>query len=174
MSYKAKGAGSAAVTIRYRSARFVAAGRCGCGNLAHLMNLNVSIRVEDDYLRFDAQGQWQYNDALALAYQVKAVAARERMRHVLIDLTRVVASPRVEGKFLVWDRLMRVLPDRFRVALLAAPELVDLHTRQLEGVATVVLFTSERAAVHWLEGIDAAIKNPSAVRVEGQVAGKET
>lgn len=138
------------------------------------MNLIVSIRAEDDYLRFDVQGQWHYNDALTLAYQVKAVAARERMRHILIDLREVTASPRVEGKFLVWDRLMRVLPDRFRIALLAAPDLVDLHTRQLDGVATVVLFSSERPAIHWLEGIDAAIKNPSALRVEGQVAGKET
>jgi hypothetical protein len=72
------------------------------------MNLIVSIRAEDDYLRFDAQGQWHYNDALALAYQVKAVASRERMRHILIDLQAVTPSPRVEGKFLVWDRLMRL------------------------------------------------------------------
>jgi hypothetical protein len=138
------------------------------------MNLIVSIRAEDDWLRFDAQGQWHYNDALALAYQVKAIAARERMSHVLIDLREVSAAPGVEGKFLVWDRLRRVLPDRFRVALVAPPGLVDLHTRQLDGVATVVLFTSERAAMHWLEGIDAAIKNPPVLRAEGQVAGKET
>ena len=138
------------------------------------MNLIISVRVEDDYLRVEARGQWQYNDALALAYHVKAAAARERMRHVLIDLRGVAPSPQVQGKFLVWDRLMRTLPDRFRIALLADPQLVDLHTRQLDDVATVVLFTSERSAVLWLEEIDAAIKNPSALRVEGQVAGKET
>lgn len=138
------------------------------------MNLIVTIRVEDDFLRFDVNGQWQYNDALALAYQVKAVAARERMRHVLIDLRGVSPSPRVEGKFLVWDRLMRVLPDRFRIALVASPELVDMRTRQLDRVAMVVLFSSERPAMHWLEGVDAAIKNPPVLRAEGQIAGKET
>lgn len=138
------------------------------------MNLLVSLRPEEDFLRFDVQGQWQYNDALALAYHVKAVAVRERMGRVLIDVRGVTPAPFVEGKFLLWDRLRRVLSERFKIALLAPVDLIDLHVRPLEGMASVVLFTSERAAVLWLEGMAAAIKNPSVFRSEGQVAGKET
>ncbi len=144
------------------------------------MNLLVSLCPEEDFLRFDVQGQWQYNDALALAYHVKAVAVRERMGRVLIDVRGVSPSPAVEGKFLLWDRLRRVMSERFKIALLAPVDLIDLHARPIEGMASVVLFTSERAAVHWLEGMAAAIKNPVAIknppvfRSEGQVAGKET
>lgn len=138
------------------------------------MNLIVSTRVEDQHLRFDVQGQWQYNDALNLAYLVKAAAMREEMDQVLIDLTRMTRSPRAQGKFLVCDRLRRALPPSAKVALLASVEMVDLEPRQDPLQAKVVLFASERSALFWLDGIHAAIKNPSVLRAEGQAAGKET
>jgi hypothetical protein len=139
------------------------------------MNLIVSLRAEEQHLRFVVRGRWEYNDALTLAYQVKAAALRTGLSHVLIDLREVMASPAVEGKFLVWDRLRRVLPASFKVALLAPVDLVDLRERTPAGSATVVLLQSERAALLWLEGIQEPIKNPSVVeRSEGQVAGKET
>ena len=40
------------------------------------MNLIVSVRAEDQHLRFDVRGRWEYNDALTLAYQIKAAGAR--------------------------------------------------------------------------------------------------
>jgi hypothetical protein len=138
------------------------------------MNLIVSQRAEDQHLRFDVHGQWGYNDALTLAYQVKAAGVRTRLYRVLIDLRNVTSSPTVEGKFLVWDRLRRALPGHYKVALLAPLDLIDLHERDIQGAATVVLFTSERAALVWLEGGWEPRKNPSVLRAEGQVAGKET
>jgi hypothetical protein len=144
------------------------------GTLGANMNLIVSTRVEEQHLRFEVQGQWQYNDALNLAYQVKAVALRESMDHLLVDLRRVTRSPMVEGKFLVCDRLRRALPPSVRVALLGPVEMLDLEARQDPLAAKVVLFASERSALLWLDGIHAAIKNPSVLRAEGQAAGKET
>ncbi|MBC5764261.1 hypothetical protein [Ramlibacter albus] len=138
------------------------------------MNLIVSTRIEDRHLRFEVQGQWRYNDALNLAYQVKAAAMREDVDDVLIDLRRLTRSPHAHGKFLVCDRLRRALPPSMRVALLAPVEMVDLEARQDPLQAKVVLFASERAALMWLGGIHAAIKNPSVLRAEGQAAGKET
>lgn len=138
------------------------------------MNLIVSLRAEEQHLRFEVRGRWEYNDALTLAYQVKAAGLRTGLAHVLIDLREVIASPAVEGKFLVWDRLRRVLPPQFKVALLAPLDLVDLHERSPAGAASVVLFKSERPAVLWLEGFQEPIKNPSVLRAEGQVTGKET
>jgi hypothetical protein len=138
------------------------------------MNLIVSTRVEDQHLRFEVQGQWHYNDALSLAYTVKATALRENMDHLLIDLRRVLASPQVEGKFLVCDRLRRALPPEMKVALIGPVELLDLEARQDPGQAKVVLFATERPALLWLDGVQAAIKNPSVLRAEGQAAGKET
>ena len=140
------------------------------------MNLIVSIRAEEQLLRVLVRGNWEYNDALTLVYQVKAACARTGHTHVLIDLREVAPSSPVEGKkFLVWDRLHRVLPENFKVALLAPVGLVDLQERNVAGTASVVLFTAERAALLWLGGIQDAIKNPPVVlRSEGQVAGKET
>lgn len=139
------------------------------------MNLIVSLRAEEQHLHFVVRGRWEYNDALTLAYQIKAAGLRTGLSHVLIDLREVMASPAVEGKFLVWDRLRRVLPPHFKVAMLAPVDLVDLAGRAPAGGAAVVLFQSERAALLWLEGIQEPIKNPSVVeRSEGQVAGKET
>src|SRR4051812_14752799 len=103
------------------------------------MNLIVSTRVEDQHLRFEVQGQWHYNDALNLAYQVKAAAQREEMDHVLIDLRRVARSPKVHGKFLVCDRLRRALPPAMKVALLGPVEMMDLEPRQDPLLAKVVL-----------------------------------
>ena len=138
------------------------------------MNLIVSTRVEDQHLRFEVQGQWQYNDALNLAYQVKAAALRENVDHLLVDLRRVARSPFVQGKVLVCDRLRRALPPAMRVALLGPVEMIDIEGRQDPLQARVVLFASERSALLWLDGIHAAIKNPSVLRSEGQAAGKET
>jgi len=138
------------------------------------MNLIVSLRTEEQHLRFVARGRWGYNDALILAYQVKAAGLRTGLGHVLIDLREVIASPAVEGKFLVWDRMRRVLPAHFKVAVLAPVDLVDLQERGSTGTASVVLFKSERAALLWLEGLQEPIKNPSVLRSEGQVTGKET
>jgi hypothetical protein len=138
------------------------------------MNLIVSTRVEDQHVRFEVQGHWQYNDALNLAYQIKAAALREEMSRVLIDLRRVRAADDVHGKFLLCDRLRRALPPDMKVALLGPVDMVDLEARQDPNQAKVVLFASERSALFWLDGIHAAIKNPSALRVEGQAAGKET
>jgi hypothetical protein len=138
------------------------------------MNLIVSTRVEDRHLRFEVQGQWQYNDALNLAYLVKSAALREEMDQVLLDLSRITRSPGADGKFLVCDRLRRALPPSMKVALLAPVEMVDLEARQDPLLAKVVLFASERSALFWLEGIHSAIKNPSVLRAEGQAAGKET
>lgn len=138
------------------------------------MNLIVSVREQDQYLHFEVRGRWEYNDALTLAYQVKAAGLRTGLDRVLVDLRQVLASPRVEGKFMVWDRLRRALPAQFKVALLAPVELVDLQERTVPGAATVVLFTAARAALRWLEGIQEPIKNPPVLRSEGQVAGKET
>jgi len=140
------------------------------------MNLIVTLRSQEQYLRFQARGRWEYNDALTLAYQVKAAGLRTGQSHVLIDLREVHSSPLVEGKFLVWDRLRRVLPSDYKVAVLAPVELVDLQERQIPGAASVVLFANERAATLWLDGVtEAGRKNPPAVlRSEGQVAGKET
>lgn len=139
------------------------------------MNLIVSVRAEDQHLRFDVRGRWEYNDALTLAYQIKAAGARTGLRDVLVDLHEVIASPGVEGKFLLWDRVRRVLPADYRVALVASVGLVDLQERSIPGAAKVVLFTSERPALAWLEGAhELPIKNPPVLRSEGQVAGKET
>lgn len=139
------------------------------------MSLIVSVRTEDSHLRFDVQGRWHYNDALNLAYQVKAAAARERLPRALIDLQSVQAAGGVEGKFLVFSRLRRALPSAFRVAVLASPDLVDLEPRHPSATASVVLFSSERAALLWLEaGPVLAIKNPPALHAEGQMTGKET
>jgi hypothetical protein len=139
------------------------------------MNLIVTQRSPNHHLRFDVRGRWEYNDALTLAYQVKAAGTRSGHSSVLIDLREVNASPVVEGKFLVWDRMRRVLPPDFRVAVLAPVELVDLQERQLPGAASVVLFASERAALMWLDGVqDEPRKNPPDLRSEGQAAGKET
>jgi hypothetical protein len=142
------------------------------------MNLIVTQRAEELHLRFEVRGRWEYNDALTLAYQVKAAGLRTGLSYILIDLREVMASPAVEGKFLVWDRLRRVLPSYFKVALLAPVGLVDLKERTPAGTASVVLFQTERAALAWLDGIldpGMPIKNPPVVeRSEGQVAGKET
>ena len=138
------------------------------------MNLIVSTRIEDQHLRFDVQGQWQYNDALNLAYQVKAAAMREEVDHVLIDLTRVTRAPDAHGKFLVCDRMRRALPPSMKVALLGPVEMLDLQPRQDPLAAKVVLFASERSALFWLGGVHSAIKNPPVLRAEGQAAGKET
>jgi hypothetical protein len=138
------------------------------------MNLIVSVREEDQHLRFDVRGRWEYNDALTLAYQIKAAGLRTGLAEVLVDLREVAASTQVEGKFLVWDRMRRVLPPHYRVAMVAPVELVDLKERNVPGAATVVLFTSERPALAWLEGVHEPIKNPPVLRSEGQVAGKET
>jgi hypothetical protein len=138
------------------------------------MNLIVSTRVEDQHLRFEVQGQWHYNDALNLAYQVKAASMREDMESVLIDLRRITRGPGSEGKFLVCDRLRRALPPSMKVALLGPVEVIDLEPRQDPLLAKVVLFASERSALFWLDGIHSAIKNPSVLRAEGQAAGKET
>ena len=131
------------------------------------VNLIISIRGEDGFLRFEVQGQWQYNDALNLAYQVKAAALKEDVQRVLIDLRRVEPSPEVDGKFLVCDRLRRALPPHMKVALLAPVDMVDLEARREGAAATVVLFATERSALLWLGGIHAAIKNPPVLRHEG-------
>lgn len=138
------------------------------------MNLIVSTRAEDQHLRFEVQGQWQYNDALNLAYQVKAAALRESIDHLLLDMRRLARSPFVQGKFLICDRLRRALPPSMRVALLGPVEMIDVEGRQDPLQARVVLFASERSALLWLDGVHAAIKNPSVLRSEGQAAGKET
>lgn len=123
------------------------------------MNLIVSTRTQGRHLRFEVRGRWEYNDALALAYQVKATSAREGLCNALVDLREVVASDAVEGKFLLWDRLHRVLDPGCRVAVLAPLHLVDFRERLVPGTASVVLFATERAALAWLEGI----KNPPVV-----------
>ncbi|MGE4241424.1 hypothetical protein [Ramlibacter sp.] len=138
------------------------------------MNLIVTTRVEERHLRINAQGSWRYNDALNLAYQLKAAGLRENRDKVLLDLREVHAAQGVPGKFFVMDRLRRVLPPDMKVALLGPVEMVDLEARSDPTVATVVLFASERSALLWIDGIHAAIKNPSVLRAEGQAAGKET
>lgn len=140
------------------------------------MNLIISQRSEGSFVRFLVRGSWAYNDALALAYKVKSAALRDGVNRALIDLREVRPSSAVEGKFLVWDRLRRALPAGFKIALLGPPALVDLQERNAAGTPSVVLFTSERAALLWLEGVpEGAIKNPPvAWRSEGQIAGKET
>jgi hypothetical protein len=105
---------------------------------------------------------------------VKAVGLRENIDKVLVDLRRVAAAGGVQGKFLVMDRLRRALPPSMKVALLGPVDMIDLEARSDPTVATVVLFAQERSALLWLEGIHAAIKNPSVLRAEGQAARKET
>jgi hypothetical protein len=123
------------------------------------VNLIVTTREADGLLRFEAQGRWEYNDALALAYQVKSASVRAGTCSVLVDLQAVTAAPGVEGKFLLWDRLHRVLPPECKVAVVAPVDLIDLQERAVPGTASVVLFPTERAAVAWLGGI----KNPPVV-----------
>ena len=131
------------------------------------MNLIVTTRVEDRHIRFEVQGHWHYNDALNLAYLVKATALREGMDRVFMDLRGVTRSSDVLGKFYICDRLRRALPPSMKVALLGPVEMVDLEARHDPRTATVVLFASERSALLWLDGIHAAIKNPSVLRAEG-------
>ena len=128
------------------------------------MSLIVSVRAEEHILRFAVHGRWEYNDALTLAYQVKAAGLRTGLGCVLLDVRDVVASPAVEGKFLVCDRLHRVLPPHFQVALVAHVDRVDVPESRVAGTAGVVLFASEGPAVVWLGGIRDAIKNPPVLR----------
>src|SRR5438132_6942299 len=102
------------------------------------MNLIVSTRVENQHLRFEVRGLWQFNDALSLAYQVKAAAQRAEMDRVLIDLRDVQPAPGVHGKFLVCDRLRRALPPTMMVALVSPLDGLDLEARQDPNQARVV------------------------------------
>jgi hypothetical protein len=147
--------------------------------LGRLMDLIVTVRSEQHHLRFDVEGAWQYNDALNLAYQVKAACARGHVDAVLLDLSRLKAGDGVQGKFLLSDRLQRALPSGFKVALVAPAHMVDIQQRPLAGCATVVVFAAERPALLWLQAMESAMgaerKNPPEMETAGgQMTGKET
>ncbi|HVZ44667.1 MAG TPA: hypothetical protein VHA82_12730 [Ramlibacter sp.] len=132
------------------------------------MKLIVTVRHQKRHLRVGVTGQWEYNDALSLAYQLKAAALRAGEDHMVLDLRQLGASPGVEGPFLIGDRLQRVLPAGFAVAVVATAELVDVDSNPLAGTPGMARFDTERAALAWLEKI------PRSLRSEGQTAGKET
>ena len=113
------------------------------------MNLIIATRVDALHLRMEAEGNWEYGDALKLAYLLKAAGLRSSRDRFLLDVRRVITPPESEEKFLVCDRLARVFAPPQRVAVVAQPELID-KPQPAEGA--VAVFALERDAVNWLLG----------------------
>ena len=116
------------------------------------MNLIVATRVDLQHLRFNVEGKWRDDDALQLAYLVKAAVLRAAKDRALIDLRRVRAADGVPGPFEICDRLRRALGAGARVALVSEQGLID-DASPANGAAPVVTigaFSHEGLALQWL------------------------
>lgn len=116
------------------------------------MNLIVATRVDEQHLRLDVDGKWRYGDALRLAYWIKVSDGRAGRDNLLVDLRRVSNPPRVQGRFLICDRLHRALAAPLRVALVSTAELIDQDGADYtlgEGVS-IACFSVEGRAMRWL------------------------
>ncbi len=116
------------------------------------MNLIVATRVEQKHLRFNVEGKWRNDDALQLAYLIKAAALRAGKDRAVIDLRRVKAADGVQGPFEICDRLRRALGAGARVAVVAEQGLTD-EANAAEGATpavTIGAFFHEGLALQWL------------------------
>ena len=116
------------------------------------MNLIVATRVEDQHLRFEVEGKWGGNDALQLAYVIKAAALRAGRSRALIDLRRVRPDAQAQGLFEIFDALRRALAAEARVALVVPAGIVDdsvLAPGRAPSV-TINSFSQEGFALQWL------------------------
>ncbi|MBI2768479.1 MAG: hypothetical protein HYX47_02550 [Burkholderiales bacterium] len=113
------------------------------------MNLIVATRVDALHVRVEAEGRWQYGDALKLAYAVKAAGLRSQRDRFLVDVRRVISPPAGDEKFLICDRLERVFAPPLRVAVIAHDDFIDAP-QDSGGEPAIAVFNAERDAVNWL------------------------
>ena len=116
------------------------------------MNLIVATRTENQHIRFEVDGRWQYGDALKLAYLMKAAHGRASLARFLVDLRRVTCEPGSEEKFMVCDRLQRVFLPPVRIALIADATLIDSEAAAVVSpeAARIGVFVREREGLAWL------------------------